>query len=279
MSEEESNLKPEKKRLIESLREWIGLISAGTGIFAALLYLAGRSFASGYFEAMNIPHYMVSFSIWEYGEVGWFPMVLYPIGMMILGGFFWTVVYGIGGWLAPVGVAFGKWIGKRIKIRWPTWKLPEISRQAKVAYKLTNVMVSTFACLIFVGYALQFVRDQGAINGQLIILERAAKVELVAATPMTLDGASIMTTPIGQGENQYFVYKGFRLLTFNGDKYYLFKEIDPVTCKPLQVYVIDAEQYKQIHLSAAESLSSQCQKNNKASQTGVTPTAIPATVP
>ena len=60
MNTETSEKSTGSKRSFESLRELIGLASAGAGIFAALLYLAGRSFAGGYFEAMNIPHYSIN---------------------------------------------------------------------------------------------------------------------------------------------------------------------------------------------------------------------------
>ena len=109
------------KRSLESLRDLVGLVSASTGIFAVLLYLAGRSFAGGYFEAMNIPSYQVSFSIWEYGEVGWLPMLLYPIRMMIFSGIFWGGLAMLDDWL---------------KIKLPQWHLPRIGHQAHGWFKL-----------------------------------------------------------------------------------------------------------------------------------------------
>jgi hypothetical protein len=269
---------PQKTRFTEALREWIGLIGAGTGIFSALLYLAGRSFASGYFEAMNIPHYMVTFSIWEYGEVGWFPMLVFPAGMMLIGGIFWTIVYGLGSWLSPLAFAVGKWLGKWIKIKPPAWKLPEFSFQTRIAWKLTSFMVSILIFIFFVGFALQYIQDRGAENGQLVVLEKAAKVELVSAVPMTLDNPSLVTSQAGQNGNQFYAYKGFHLLTVNGGKYYLFKEIDPVTCKPLQIYVIDADQYNQVNLWAAESLSSQCLKKTNPIYPSA-PTIMPTSTP
>lgn len=271
------------KKRFESLREVIGLISAGAGIFAALLYLAGRSFASGYFEAMNIQGYQVNFSLWEYGEVAWRPMLLYPSGMMTVTGFLWGVIYAVRDWISPFLSRqlerFWNWLKSFRKNKPSTWRLPEISRQAKSMFAFAWFAFFIFLLILIVTFTLQFVQQWGAFNGQLAVLERATKVELVSAVPMTLSDASVETAQVGQGENQYYVYKGFRLLTINGGKYYLFKEIDPATCKPLQVYVIDADQYKQVHLLAAESLSNQCQKNKKSSQTNIAPTATPAKVP
>ena len=119
----------------------------------------------------------------------------------------------------------------------------------------------------------------GANSGEFLVLERAAKIELVSSLPMTLDNASLVITQAGQNQNQIFIYSGFRLLTVNGGKYYLFKEIDPATCKPLKVYVIDADQYKHINLSAAESLSDKCQKNVKTNAPVVTPTVLQTVTP
>jgi len=45
-----SFLRNDEGKSFQSLRELVGLIRAGAGIFVALLYLAGRSYASGYFE-------------------------------------------------------------------------------------------------------------------------------------------------------------------------------------------------------------------------------------
>jgi len=58
----------------------------------------------------------------------------------------------------------------------------------------------------------------------------------------------------------------------------LFREIDPVTCKPLKVYVVEAGPDKQINLSAPESLSKQCDENTNATVMSA-PTIVPTSVP
>lgn len=267
-----------RKEQLESVREIIGLVSAGTGIFAALLYLAGRSFAGGYFEAMNIPSYQVSFSIWEYGEVAWLPLLLYPIGMFVFGGLLWGVFYSLRSWLSPLGITFWNWLKKKIKFKTLTWQLPDIGIMAKRAFSLAKVASIVFLFISFAMGTLLFVRNWGLFNGQVHILENAARVELVSTVPMTLENPDMITTQTGGQGSQYYVYSGFHLLTVNGGKYYLFKEIDPTTCKPLKVYVIDADQYKQVNLLAAESLSSQCQKNIKTNSIAV-PILVPTLTP
>lgn len=268
-----------EKRSLKSLSEIIGLVSTGTGIFAALFYLAGRSFASGYFEAMNIPHYMVTFTVWEYGEVAWLPLFLYPIVTMLIGGIIWGIIYTVRDWLfTPLWEKLSAWIKKKIQLRLPRWQLPAISNQARRAFIVGLNATAVFMVALFAILTLQFVRDFGVFNGKSTVLEKAQMVEIVSANPLTLEDFEIVGFQSGQGSSQYFVYSDYRLLTINGGKYYLFREIDPVTCKPLKVYVVDSGTDKQINLSAPESLSGQCQKST--TTTGIiAPTVVPTLTP
>ena len=266
------------KRSLDSIRDMIGLTSAGAGIFIALFYLAGRSFAGGYFEAMNIPVYMVTFSIQEYGEVGWLPLLLYPTAIMFLGGLFWFVIYEIGNWLSPVSDRLKDWLKKRTKNMLLNRKPNETSKEAQRTGQFMRFTFVVLTIILLTISTMQLVHDQGFGNGQFMVLEKATRVELVSAIPMTLDNVNVVTAQIGQNENQYYIYSGFHLLTVNNGQYYLFKEIDPVICKPLKVYVIDANQYKQVNLLVAESLSSQCQKNASTKQPAA-PTVPPTSTP
>jgi hypothetical protein len=268
-----------KKRAIQTLSEMVGLISAGAGIFAALFYLAGRSFTSGYFEAMNIPHYMVAFTMWEYGEVAWMPLFLYPIVTMMFSGLFWGVTYTLRDWiLVPLWGKISTWIKKKIQIRSPKWQLPAISKQARRAFIVGINTAAVFMVALFAMLTLQFVRDFGVFNGKSVVLEKAQTVQIVSATPLTLEDVDIVFFQPGQNADQYFVYSGYRLLTANDGKYYLFREIDPVTCKPLKVYVVEAGSDKQINLSAPESLSNQC-LDSMTTPGSIAPATAPTLVP
>ena len=77
----------------------IGVLSASAGLFAALLYLAGRSYSSGYFGAMNIPEYTVTFSLQEYGVVAWPILFAYPQLLFWL----WVVCFRVLFLLSKVG--------------------------------------------------------------------------------------------------------------------------------------------------------------------------------
>ena len=249
-----------KSRISGSAREFIGLIGAGTGIFVALLYLAGRSFASGYFSAMNIPSYQVNFSLWEYGEVAWLPMIVYPTAILGLDGLIWGVVLTILDlWILPLFRRFIGWV--KSKIKFASWQLPEISRDAKRWFALVPLAVVILLSISFIGITLQSVSRYGASLGQTDVLENAPQVELVSPRPMTLDDGRIIGSQVGNQQTQDYEYKGYHLLTFNGGKYYLFKDIDPISCKPRQVFVINDDKSMQVRLLPAVSLDSQCKKD------------------
>ncbi len=261
-----------EKRLFNSLRDLIGLVSAGAGIFVALLYLAGRSFASGYFSAMNIPDYQVGFSLWEYGEVAWRPMMFYPAFMLLASSLLGFVVYAFLDLLKVVR----DWLKKIIKIKWLAWHCPEISLQTRHWF---NIALFAFLIILFiysVDSTLQFVKAWGSTSGQISVLEKAAQVELISSVPMAFENVSVVTFQ-SSGQN-FYAYKDFHLLTFNDGKYYLFQDIDPATCKPRQVYVINDDQSMQVYLFPAVSLTNQCQMN-LGRKLIATPTAISSAGP
>lgn len=263
-----SNKKDSKKPAIESLRDLIGLISAGAGIFAALLYLAGRSYASGYFEAMNIPSYQVSFSMWEYGEVAWLPLLLYPIGMIVVTGFLMGVINRIFDFLSPLIQRFTVWIKAKIKVRLPALNLPESSSATKLWFTIAKRAFFFLLLVSLVVFTLQFVYGFGQINGRLHITELSVPVQISSSTPLPLDEHNLF--PITSSGQDFFIYKDLYLLTMNEGKYFLFKEIDQETCKPIKVYVVEGNQSLQVNLLPVKSLQDQCNK---------TKSSVPATTP
>ena len=115
----------------------------------------------------------------------------------------------------------------------------------------------------FVYLSLAFVSSLGRTAGRLEVLEYSKQIEIVSDRPQAL-GVSINSSPTIDNQNSaLFVYQGFRLLTYNDGKYYLFKSIDPITCKPTKVYVVDSKQYIQVNIFPATSLSSQCSKTSR----------------
>lgn len=234
------------KRTFESFREVIGLVSAGAGIFAALLYLAGRSYAAGYFEAMNIPSYQVSFSMWEYGEVAWLPLLLYPVGMIIITGFLMGILNGILDFLSPLIKRVANWIKTKNTSKKPSINLPERNSEAKFWFSLAKRALFLLLLVGLVVFTLQFVFSFGQINGYLHIEQVAKPVEIISPTPLSLDDNNLL--PVSSSGHEYYVYKDLRLLTINGNRYFVFRDIDPKTKKPLKVYVIEGNQSLQVNL-------------------------------
>lgn len=250
--------KNEKSRPIQSLREWVGLVSAGAGIFVALLYLAGRSFASGYFAAMNIPSYQVSFTLWEYGEVAWIPLLLYPVGMIAATALLSGIASSIMDWLSPLFVRLVSWLKSKIKIKLPSIQLPKSSHQTRFWFLIAWSSIFVLLLMALVIFTLQFVREFGKLNGQTNILENSAQVELVSVVPMALDDNYHANAQ--PGKQDFYSIKDLYLLTVNNDTYYLFKEIDPDTCKPVKVYVVESRDTLQVNILPAVSLKDQCKK-------------------
>jgi hypothetical protein len=256
-----------KKPPNASLRDLIGLIGAGAGISTALLYLAGRSYASGYFQAMNIPSYQVSFSMWEYGEVAWLPLILYPIWMIVTTG----LLMGVFGWIIDIFSPLFKrlliWLKNKIKL--PSMDLPEISRETKFWFSVAKHAMFLILLLGLVVFTLNFVRMFGQFNGRLHITALSVPVEISSSTPLPLDANNL--SPITSSGQDFFIYKDLYLLTMNEGKYFLFKEIDQETCKPIKVYVIEGNKTLQVNLLPVKSLQDQCNKT-KSSVPAATPT-------
>ncbi len=245
-------------RPFESLREIVGIISAGAGIFAVILYLAGRTFANGYFTAMNIPDFQVSFSIWEYGEVAWTPLLLFSAGVMVTVSLFGSVIFTIRDWASPYIARLWDRLKKRRNSKRSVFEFPPLKKDTKRWYALTRVAIFILTTIPILYWGLFRVRDFGLKTGQFNVLENSARVEIIATTPMALDDNQL--APTKASGQDFFVYQGFHLLTVNNGKYYLFKDLDQEMCKPVKVYVIEARESLQVNILPAMSLKDQCDK-------------------
>jgi hypothetical protein len=225
-------------------------------VFVALLYVAGRSYANGYFTAMNIPEYLISFSLWEYGAAAWIPLFLYPVGIIALSGLIWGIFNTIVDWTSPLRVRIWDWLSQKVTFKLPALHLPKLSHETKLWFLVTKYAFRLLLLIVLVTLTLMVVNWSGEVIGKTQVLEHSARVELVTNVPMALDDSNLIASQ-PDVENLY-IYKGFHLLTFNAGKYYLFKEVDPVTCKPVKVYVIDSVQSLQVNLLPAVSLADQC---------------------
>lgn len=240
--------------VLPRIREIAGIIAGTGGVFVVLFWLAGRYYAAGYFSAMGIRSFQVSFSVWEYAEASWFPLVIYSIVTVAVGSFATGVILAI---FNPLLARLVDWLRERIQRR-VTKKSDFIrshtNRMFYVAY--LAVVVGSITFVVFL--SLSFVYSWGRTAGRLAVLELSNEIEIVSDRPQAL-GVSVNSSFVVDNQDRaLFVYGGFRLLTYNDGKYYLFKDIDPLTCKPKEVYVVDDKQYLQVNIFPATSLSSQC---------------------
>ncbi|WKZ37743.1 MAG: hypothetical protein QY332_07330 [Anaerolineales bacterium] len=243
----------EGKRPLESVREIIGLATASASIFVALLYLAGRRFASGYFEAMNIPNYQVNFSVSEYGEVAWLPMLIYPAIILGSAALIGVIFSALQDWATPQIKHIVEWLGNSFEKKNSTPFRTGFSKQTK--QWLVNILISIIVILstLIIDSTLYFVYKWGELSGLINVVNNSAQIDLVSISPLHLLNED--------ASNQSFrLYKDYQMLTFNENKYYVFDDIDPATCKPLQVYVIDSPNLIQVNIKQPISLESKCSK-------------------
>lgn len=248
--ESESNV----KRPLESLRELLGLATAGAGIFAALLYLAGRRFASGYFEAMNIPNYQVNFSLWEYGEVAWLPMLIYPTIIFGGGALIGLILSALQDWISPLIKSLIEWIAKALKKNnaAPSSR-SSFSKRTRRWLVIVLISILVLMSVFIIDSTLYFVYKWGELSGLINVVQNSAQIDLDSISPLHLLNEDT-------SNQSYHLYKDYQMLTFNENKYYVFNNIDPVTCKPLQVFVVDSSNLIQVNIKQPISLEGKCSK-------------------
>lgn len=213
-----------------SIQEAVSILGGITGIIVATLWLAGRFYMAGYFSAMNIPAFQINFSVWEYAEAAWSRVILY-----FLINIFVPLV------LAS-SVALASLVGiLTLQRMFPKLKL--VGLLDGITVKAQNLprrfkSVLTFVLIIYLIYILldlsTNLNASGQEQGRITVLTRSYAVEVFSKEYLALGSPEIMsnTTPT------LMHYRGLRLLTFNNGKYYLFRDVDPVTCRPAQVFII-----------------------------------------
>lgn len=213
-----------------SIQEAVTILGGITGLIVAILWLAGRFYAAGYFSAMNIPAFQISFSVWEYAELAWSRLLFY----------FLSKLYPP--LIIVASVAFTSFLSILALQRiFPNLKLIELLE--RIALQAEN-LPGSFRSLFFFVLIMYFIfilldvfieiNKSGQHEGRLAVLMSSYGVEVYSKDYMPLGTPKMMpnTTPV------LMEYSGLRLLTFNSGKYYLFRDVDPVTCRPSQVFII-----------------------------------------
>ena len=185
---------------------------------------------AGYFGAMNIPAFQINFSVWEYAEAAWSRIILYFLSKVFV----------------PVVLASSAALVSLVAI----FALQRIIPKLKLVRLLENITLQVQTIPSRLKYALAFVlilyfiygllelstaiNQSGIDQGRATVLTKSYAVEVYTKDFLPLGSPQVVpnTSPT------LMRYSDLRLLTFNNGKYYLFREVDQKTCRPLQVFVI-----------------------------------------
>ncbi len=249
--------KPKAEQSTWSLiKEAVPVFASLTGLFVAIFWVYGRSYAAGYFDAMNIPSYHVAFSVFEYAETVWwlvglisFTFTLILVFFLILGE---TLFYLL---REKIKSILGK---KKIKNAFLKALVLVVDKYEKVySFSLWGM----FVVLIIMYSASKVAYPLGNNLGKANIAGKGTQVELILTFPLDKNTqAQILSN---NKTNSYYIYQDLKLLTYNNGKYYLFRELDPQTCKPRDVYIIDEANLIQVTLKPGNMSDVACGKDTK----------------
>lgn len=240
---------PEPSSLPSILKEVALLLSGTAGLFVAILWLAGRSYANGFFAAMNMPS-LVTSSVWEYAELAWIPSL---IGAAVL-----------------IGLIFITELSRRF-LTWSIYFLlhMRIDKYLRIIW-LFYIGVTFLWLYQLPGLMAKFGYD----NGILAIQKGTPEIEIVTDRLQPLGTQPVVLSTANGESDPVYTYNGFRLIIYSNGKYYLYNDLDPATCRPKQVYVVSEDQCLQVNVLPISPLNSQCQDN---SGQGSAPTLTPVT--
>ena len=233
-----------------NIQEAITVLGGLTGIIVAIFWIAGRFYAAGYYGAMNIPSYQINFSIWEYAELSWLRLIfyflrrLYPLLMLVA-----TV---------PVTLLFSSFILQRLfpKLKLVTAFKTIVAQIEGIRTSITYILI--FSIAAYFSYilieTLTDIRKSGEKDGNAIVFSNSYAVQVYSKDYLPLGSPMVVTntTPA------LLEYDGLQLLTFNNGKYYLFRKIDPTTCKPEHVFIVTDSPDIVIVLSALDPIHPPC---------------------
>ena len=136
----------------------------------------------------------------------------------------------------------------------------QVQRLSGIGYVLIFSLIIYFSYLLLLSFI--DINKIGEIEGKEIVLTSSYAVEVYSRDFLPIGVARNVTntTPT------LMQCSGLRLLTFNNGKYYLFRDLDPVTCKPSHVFIIPDTPEIQVALGAIAPVDGPC---------AATPTAAP----
>jgi hypothetical protein len=213
-----------------NIQEAVSILGGITGIIVAILWLAGRFYMAGYFGAMNIPAFQINFSVWEYAEAAWSRVILYFLRQIFI----------------PLILASSVALASLVTILalqslFPKLKLVGLLEGIILQVQNLPGRFKSVLAFVLIMYFIYILLDMstninvsGQDQGRVTVLTRSYAVEVYSKDYLPLGSPEVMsnTTPT------LMHYSGLRLLTFNNGRYYLFRDVDPITCRPSQVFII-----------------------------------------
>jgi hypothetical protein len=274
-----NNLDWHAQKRISLLKESIGVLGGITGLIIALLWISGRMYAAGYFGAMGIPSFQVNFSVWEYAEVSWLTVAFVGFLIVLVFSLSFALLTAIGLMIEKAMLRLLIKIFAKIKkgmvnksnqddyFRKHFNQNPSVNRESKSVRELKLALrIGWYAfeglyVLAVLFLILTVTNRFGEYVGQQVVLNSQFEVEVASATPLNLGTPEILNGNGSLSDYPFtFLYKDLRLLTYNDGKYYLFKDINPLNCKPKEVYIIHSDSMMQVTLHSITPIPINCSK-------------------
>ena len=205
------------------IKDFIVTFGAASGVLAGVLWMGGRFYAYGYFERIHIPLYFLSFSAGEYAETYVTSIFANIITYMIAN--FWQILIVI---ILVIAVSL---VLSVIQSRFKKLKIHEaVITIDNIGHRLLAI---SFVMLLFLSFFIAYNNGNAAASHTLA---NGQSVTVYSTELLPLGSPSTLKTPVQN--SSLYAFTDLYLLTYNNGKYYFFTELDLVTCKPKQVYVV-----------------------------------------
>ena len=238
-----------------SFQEALTVFGGLTGLVVAILWQGGRFYISGYYKAMNISPFQISYSIWEYAEYSWFRLIVYflakvslPFLVIILGSSFLIFL-----------TLFLERLLPQLKLATAIEQILSLSKNVWRHTKAIFIAIFLIIVISFLASSFADLSNLGRLDGQRYVLLQSREVQIYSKEALPLESSATNKNSL----SNLFYYTDLRLLTNNNGKYYLFRDINLETCKPKQVFVIKDTEDIYIVLGDIVAFDNSCSENFK----------------
>lgn len=262
--EDEGQMEERSAGIIDRAVHIAPVFAGSAGLFIAIFWFLGRVFADGYFGAMNIPAVQIQLSIWEYAELATLRILYLTMSFFLILTVFLILIYIVGERSREIGRKFGETrnIGRIFlalrKLTSVIWT-PETDSKVRTWFATVVVVALAWAfiAILFSAY-VAIIHDVGFSMGRDVVIGEGTHVRIVSEQPLFLQSSTVISQTVTTASGNLYVYPGLRLLTYNGGNYFLFQDIDPTTCAPDEVFIINRAAIVEVGLSPSASLDEVC---------------------